>query len=171
MKTGFFYQGYNASYPWAVSIHILDGLHCSGSIIGPRHILTAAHCTFAWIDTQKLPISLDAKYLTIVAGVSDYISSDLMKFEVESYVRHSKFTTNDGTYDVAVLTLKKPIEFNERMMPICLDSVGAEVGAIAVAAGWGSVKSSDCYEGESTYQLHQGQMRIVDRNECNLLKR
>ena len=70
-----------------------------------------------------------------------------------------------------MLTLENPIEFNERVAPICMDSTGVKLGEIVIVAGWGSITSEDCYGdgpvGDTTI-LHQGHMHVVHRGECEI---
>ena len=128
--------------------------------------MTAAHCFFDNYGEQ-----LDATTYTIRVGATDYNSTDAKKYKLESFVLHPNYvhTLHGATpFDLAVLTLKEPIEFNSRISPICLDSVGAKVGETVIAAGWGLVKSVPCVgiheEGHTTI-LHQGRMRIVSSEQ------
>ena len=65
---------------------------------------------------------------------------------------------------MGVVTLEEPIEFNERVAPICLDLVGTRVGQKATIAGWGVMTSEACYTVGETTILHQGHVRLI---ECN----
>merc|ERR1712008_391117 len=48
--------------PWAIAILLSDKLHCSGSILSEKYVLTAAHCFVGGLDHSKM---------TIVAGSDD----------------------------------------------------------------------------------------------------
>ena len=49
-------------HPWAIAILYLDELHCSGSILSEKYVLTAAHCFVGGLDESKM---------TIIAGSED----------------------------------------------------------------------------------------------------
>ena len=155
-------KGYDAEYPWAAHIEIIKAggpTHCTGSIIGPQHVLPAAHCIEPGVQ----------KYTAIV-GAKDSTSANAKRYKVKTAFVHPKYNAKIITFDVAVLTLEEPIHSNNRIMPICLDSVGAESGEIAVVAGWGNVlftKESSYYDPQGmTTVMHQGKMQIVGKEEC-----
>src|SRR5579863_5609110 len=52
--------------PWAVLVDAGGGVQCSGSLIDPAHVLTAAHCTLD-SDGNAEP----AGALTVFAGFSE----------------------------------------------------------------------------------------------------
>ena len=134
---------------------------CTGTIIGPQHVLTAVHC-----------INHNVKKMSVTVGASDFESPEAKRYKVKKAVAHPNYLHKHHRrmFDVAVLTLEEPIHFNNRIMPICLDSVGAESGEIAVVAGWGNVlftKESSYFDPKGmTTVMHQGKMQIVGKEEC-----
>lgn len=62
---------------------------------------------------------------------------------VRRVVRHKGFDARTLYNDVAVLTLSEPVEFSERIRPICLPS-GPHLysGKTATVIGWGSLRES-----------------------------
>ena len=87
-------------FPHAVSLRGGDGKHfCGGSIIGPQHILTAAHCvqgrmTYPYTDT------------TVVSG-SNYLSQGGTVHSVKRATVHPSFVMeNSMPNDIAVLTVR-----------------------------------------------------------------
>ena len=102
--------------PWTVFVQQVAGsarFLCTGSIIDPSHILTAAHCLFDEAGNQAQP-----SQLSIRAGVSNFttpLSSDLEQdravssFRVHPAYAWSSRATPD---DVAVLVLASPLDLS-----------------------------------------------------------
>jgi hypothetical protein len=74
-----------------------EGQSCTGAVIAPRKILTAAHCK----DAQG-----EKSYLY---GLDDLTDEGGTRLEVESYIQHPRYVNFDQGYDVAVVTMKQDI--------------------------------------------------------------
>ena len=115
-------------HPWAVAFMIEDQvgsgekrIHCSGSIIDPTHIITAAHCFY-----PKNEAPIDKSRLTVVLGASDPIDSKDLKRgqtrEIKNVEIHDQYDKqNPNAYnDIAIVELTKKIRFKSNIWPVCL---------------------------------------------------
>ncbi|TKX48320.1 trypsin-like serine protease [Halorubrum sp. ASP121] len=89
-------------YPWS-STGYLTGRGCTATVIEDRHIITAAHCVYntsadRWVD--------NIHFVPEPEG-------DKLKVDVSGIKTYKKFIKNGNVpYDVAVLTLERPIGSN-----------------------------------------------------------
>ncbi|XP_032671112.1 transmembrane protease serine 9-like [Odontomachus brunneus] len=114
-------------FPYQISLQYWDLHICGGSIIGPKHIITAAHCVE----------DLNQKYMTVVTG-STRSSGDGQSHEIECIQVHPGYTgqRRDGWKDdICLITLKKPIVMSKVQDIIPLASkdyaTGDNVGTIS----------------------------------------
>ena len=86
-------------FPHVVSLRRGGGHFCGGSIIGPQHILTAAHCVHGIMVYPYTDI-------TVVSG-SNYLSQGGTVHTIKRATAHPSFVMeNSMPNDVAVLTVR-----------------------------------------------------------------
>ncbi|QKW10043.1 trypsin-like serine protease [Streptomyces sp. NA04227] len=134
------------------------GQTCTGSVIGPRTILIAAHCKDG--DGTK-SFYYGADDLTKPEGGT--------KIEVESYTQHPKYQSPNGWqtgYDVAVVQTKQDIPVKDGQYAKFATSADSELsqpGKTGTAIGYGRVS-----DGENTNaHVKKASLPVVDgQNTC-----
>ncbi|XP_056635214.1 CLIP domain-containing serine protease HP8-like [Diorhabda sublineata] len=136
-------------FPWMVRLrgekHGLHGFVCGAALIGPRHILTAAHCQedvnivsvrIGEYDTKE-PIDCD----------DDGCAPEHQDIEVEYFRAHPEWSTSTLHNDIAVVKLVRDATFNDYVQPICLPGRNTffktydPTGSVKLA-GWGYADNS-----------------------------
>jgi len=143
------------SWPW--QILLMGGRPgCGGSIIGPSHVITAAHCVFQY-DTYP-------SFFSVKVGEHDQrkISGHEKTYKVKRVFTHPKWSSRMLDYDIALLELQTPIQFNKYVSPVCLPSDNPPVGAECYITGWGKTY----HPGMMHPTLQQAKMPIVSNKVC-----
>ncbi|KAM0734246.1 Chymotrypsin-1 [Formica fusca] len=143
-------------FPWQCSLN-LNGQHfCGGSIISSTKILTAAHCLHGSV---KPPYN----NFRILCGTIDPTRGQF--YAVQSIRVHPNYM--DGARyawanDIAVITLKTPIQYNQYISPIALaDSLPAP-GTLTTLSGWG-LTSANGPAARTLLKMHQS---VVSLAQC-----
>lgn len=150
------------AWPWQGSLQRPSGSSwyhsCGCSIIGPRWVVTAAHCTSS-SDPTQYRIRLGEHDRSINEG-TEYDAT------VRRVIRHPGYNSQTIDNDVSVLELSQPLNLttNQNYLgTICVGKKGTDVtGRNCVSTGWGNLR----WQGSAPNILQQVTVQIADQAQC-----
>ncbi|XP_069161604.1 uncharacterized protein [Procambarus clarkii] len=140
--------------PWQAKL-IVSGVMCSGTLIMPSWVITAAHCyRNGYRDTD----------VTLGEHDLDVEEPGSVVLKINKVIPHPKFDSFTMEHDIALVELKSPVTFSDRIMPICL-AQSQDFGdfGTAIASGWGH----NSYGGSSPQVLHKVTLDIISNKACD----
>ncbi|XP_066589102.1 phenoloxidase-activating enzyme 1-like [Prorops nasuta] len=158
------------SYPFLARIgfiNILTGetkYPCTGTILTNRTILTTASCVLTNAANYKLRNVLIGEYdiSTDPDCNSLFCGHKAQKYDISYIIKYPTYDSENYQNNLALIRLKKSIDFTVTAQPICLLSNAINPGNNAILTGWGKFsrgkKSSDVQSGFS--------MTILPSAEC-----
>lgn len=134
------------SWPWQVALikprtrrtHQGTGFRhsCSGTVIAPRWVLTAAHC----VD------DLNPGDLKVLAGTHD-LGQGGRRIDVTAIRVHEDYTDVSGGSDIALLRLARAVGVASVDVPTADRSEAlATPGTLATMIGWGGLRPLPCWQ-------------------------
>ena len=99
-------------------------VHCSGSLIHPRYVISASHC----FDGRNSD-NLNKDKLTLAFGLKDIKhlkNSNILKYtgvkfrKIKEVLQFPDYKYPSAYYDVALVELTEPVPLGPSIWPICL---------------------------------------------------
>nr|XP_006812891.1 PREDICTED: plasma kallikrein-like [Saccoglossus kowalevskii] len=152
-------------WPWQVSLSKSDGGHiCGASVLTNNWIVTAAHCfKLPTYDMDTSPGPWQAAF-----GIQDVT---LSRYRIERRVKaiyvHPDYHPLYDDYDIAMVELVHPIEYNDYIMPICLPTYDMRPTneSTCYVTGWGATSE----HGFTSDVLKQALLPVVPNVKCDEL--
>ncbi|EFN68359.1 Serine protease gd [Camponotus floridanus] len=155
-------------WPWLVALFLVKikfEFQCAGSILTQKHVITAAHCFKLDAQTNIPPSAMLASLGRY--RLQEWHEAGSLNIEIASYTLHPDYNHGgSGDSDLAILTLRTPVEFSPRIKPICMwyDSIDLQsvVDKAGYVVGWGKDELGHAYVQEP----RMAKVPIVSQESC-----
>lgn len=149
-----------SQWPWQVSLHFLGSHVCGGTLISPDFVVTAAHCF-----PSSNPSFTDASNWRVYGGVVSQTSLPA-PFLVKKIILHESYSQITNDYDIALLKLSAPVNFNNVVQPVCLPAFDQSFshGDKCWTSGFGTTEEGAA---KSSPDLMEVTVDIIDSRVCN----
>ncbi|XP_005412805.1 PREDICTED: kallikrein-4-like [Chinchilla lanigera] len=138
------------SRPWhAALFHDEDGF-CSGVLVHPQWVLSAAHC---WQKYYTIGLGLHRLYERNEPG------SQMIKASFS--VQHPKYVTAWKGYDLMLIKLSKPVVESDTIRTISISSKCPKTGTRCLVSGWGQL-----YNGKYSQILQCLDIPVLSAQSC-----
>ena len=141
-------------YPWMASVQ-LDGSHeCGGTLLAPRWVLTAAHCT----DGEQ------ASGFKVVLGRTKLSATDGRTFGVDQIVQNPAYKTDQaGGHDVSLLHLDSASDAQPLSLVAPSEAALWAPAAPVRVIGWGT---SVFMTPAASDDLQEADIEVISDDEC-----
>lgn len=141
-------------FPWQVSLILTghkpwQGHFCSGVIVAPQWVLTAAHCVASHTEAKDL----------FVLAAANRLSAGGTRHSASRIVIHENWDSQSMVNDIALVRLNS----HASGRPIALASIDPFPGSSGVVSGWGEVR----VDRRTHDQLRKSAVSIVADRPCN----
>lgn len=130
-----------------------EAIVCTGTVIAPRLVLTAAHCL------QAPGVRVEVENFRVVTGEVDWKAADRTVVDVARTIPYPRYDSESGQGDAALLELATPTAAPP--MPIAARRFWEE-GTEAEIAGWGRVQVGR----HDNHLLHRAGITILGSRLC-----
>ncbi|XP_025835328.1 trypsin-1-like [Agrilus planipennis] len=142
--------------PYNAQLYVNHEFWCGATIISPKWVLTAGHCT----DEQS------TSNVTLRVGATEYNQTANEPVTLAEIYIHPLYNITTLDYDISILLLNKHLAFGEKIAAVALppSNVVLPAGTLATVSGWGRL----VYQGDNPPELHEVTVPIVSNEECAL---
>lgn len=161
------------SWPWQAYLHICGQWSngqvtcnsCGGTLVSPKHLVTAAHCVPEINTASSVMLGSNSK---LQGGNMILLKSKrhVKHIAVSHFIRHRNWNKPEPyNNDIAIAVMEEEVAFTDKVSPMCLpkESVCFEEGTPCVATGWGRI---DSHINSFPDMLQEVAVKIISRDRC-----
>ncbi|XP_052889196.1 transmembrane protease serine 9-like [Anopheles moucheti] len=161
-------EALRGEFPWHVAIFQIEYripvYSCGGSLVSNRYLLTAAHC----VVNPNNGYTLSPDNFLLQMGYHELglaVEGCSQQMGVKRVYVHPEFRTGTYRHDLAIIELERPVQFNDRVLPVCLDTEEEDPSSfyrqMGKVPGWGYTEFD-----EVSTELRMTEVPTVNYTRC-----